>query len=225
MQFTAARTPHFLPPLCASPHSPFMQPRRRQQFPQRPWLATIGPQPDGLTLHLDSGDLRIQLLSDSVVRVAFARSAISSPAPRSMSFPSLPYHRLEAPNARSFVLTTARLHVIVIANPAPSPSQTSPATPSSPKPPAAARRSPPPYRAKPHSTSSSVGTPSPASPSTALVRCSLASQTSRDTTSTSGSTMNIVVPFLVSLRGYGNPCDIYLHLLRRSPPLRRYPAC
>jgi alpha-D-xyloside xylohydrolase len=31
-------------------------------------------QPDGITVHLDGGDLRIQVLSDTVVRVAFAKS-------------------------------------------------------------------------------------------------------------------------------------------------------
>jgi len=36
--------------------------------------ATMERQPDGITLHLDSGDLRIQVLSDAVVRVAFAHS-------------------------------------------------------------------------------------------------------------------------------------------------------
>jgi alpha-D-xyloside xylohydrolase len=37
--------------------------------------ARMDRQPDGMILHLDSGDLRIQVLADTVVRVAFARSA------------------------------------------------------------------------------------------------------------------------------------------------------
>jgi alpha-D-xyloside xylohydrolase len=37
--------------------------------------ATMDRQADGLILHLGSGDLRIQVLSDTVVRVAFAKSA------------------------------------------------------------------------------------------------------------------------------------------------------
>ena len=37
--------------------------------------AKVDRQPDGVTLHLESGDLCIQVLSDTVFRVAFARSA------------------------------------------------------------------------------------------------------------------------------------------------------
>ena len=37
--------------------------------------ARVDRQPDGVTLHLESGDLCIQVLSDTVFRVAFARSA------------------------------------------------------------------------------------------------------------------------------------------------------
>src|SRR5664280_1608407 len=75
-------------------------------------------QPDGLTLHLDSGDLRIQLLSDSVVRVAFAKSvAFFTRA----SLDVLPQTSLTtgwklAERPTSFVLTTAKLHVIVNRN-------------------------------------------------------------------------------------------------------------
>ena len=36
--------------------------------------ARVDRQPDGVTLHLESGDLCIQVLSDTVFRVAFARS-------------------------------------------------------------------------------------------------------------------------------------------------------
>ena len=59
--------------------------------------AKMDRQPDGLILHLDSGDLRIQLLSDTVVRVAFANPPASSAAPRIDVVPHpLLHHRLEA---------------------------------------------------------------------------------------------------------------------------------
>jgi len=72
-------------------------------------------QPDGLILHLDSGDLRIQVLSDTVVRVAFAKSPdFSSRA----SIDVLPHAAftsgwriVERPAA--FTLSTSKLQVTV----------------------------------------------------------------------------------------------------------------
>ncbi len=76
-------------------------------------------QPDGITLHLgpgdDSGDLRIQILSDSVVRVAFARSAgFFSRA----SIDVVPHATQTAgwkfgESPAAFILSTAKLQVIV----------------------------------------------------------------------------------------------------------------
>ena len=72
-------------------------------------------QPDGITLHLDSGELRIQILSDSVVRVAFARSAdFFSRA----SIDVVPHAPLTASwwigeSPAAFILSTAKLRVSV----------------------------------------------------------------------------------------------------------------
>jgi len=76
---------------------------------------TMDRQPDGLILHLDSGDLRIQLLSDTVVRVAFAKS--SSFFSRE-SIDVLPHDPMTSgwkltQHPTSFVLTTDKLQVLV----------------------------------------------------------------------------------------------------------------
>ena len=83
--------------------------------PAAPVARKIDRQPDGLTLHLDAGDLRIQLLSDSIVRVAFARSAdfFSRASLDVLPNPSLTSGWKLAERPASFVLTTAKLHVIV----------------------------------------------------------------------------------------------------------------
>ena len=116
MQFTAAANSAILAAsLCLSALTLHPAPAT-PAIPATPVApARIGPQPDGLTLHLDSGDLRIQLLSDSVVRVAFARSASFFTR---ASLDVLPQASLTtgwklAESHASFVLTTAKLHVIV----------------------------------------------------------------------------------------------------------------
>jgi len=75
----------------------------------------IDRQPDGLTLHLDSGDLRIQILSDTVIRVAFAGSADFF---NRTSIDVVPHTPLTAgwklsERSEAFVLSTAKLQVIV----------------------------------------------------------------------------------------------------------------
>jgi len=77
--------------------------------------ATMERQPDGMTLHLGSGDLRIQVLSDTVVRVAFAKSAdffsrTSVDVVPHASFTS-GWKIVERPTA--FTLSTAKLQVTV----------------------------------------------------------------------------------------------------------------
>ena len=72
-------------------------------------------QPDGMTLHLGSGDLRIQVLSDTVVRVAFAKSAdffsrTSIDVVPHAAFTS-GWKIVERPTA--FTLSTAKLQVMV----------------------------------------------------------------------------------------------------------------
>ncbi len=116
MQFTAAANSAILAAsLCLSALTLHAAPAT-PAIPATPVApARIGPQPDGLTLHLDSGDLRIQLLSDSVVRVAFARSAsfFTRASLDVLPNPSLTTGWKLAERPTSFVLTTARLHVIV----------------------------------------------------------------------------------------------------------------
>ena len=72
-------------------------------------------QPDGLTLHIDSGDLRVQLLSDTVVRVAFARSAdfFSRASIDVVPHDSMTTGWKLAERPASYVLSTAKLQVIV----------------------------------------------------------------------------------------------------------------
>jgi alpha-D-xyloside xylohydrolase len=80
--------------------------------------AKMDRQPDGLILHLDAGDLRIQFLSATVVRVAFAKSsAFFSHA----SIDVVPHDSMTTGwkislRPTSFVLTTAKLQVIVNRN-------------------------------------------------------------------------------------------------------------
>jgi alpha-D-xyloside xylohydrolase len=78
-------------------------------------LPTMDRQPDGITVHLDAGDLRIQVLSDTIVRVAFARSAgffthasidVVPPTPATTGWKIVTRPDL-------FVLTTSKLQVII----------------------------------------------------------------------------------------------------------------
>jgi alpha-D-xyloside xylohydrolase len=77
--------------------------------------ATIGQEPDGMVVHLASGELRIQVVSDSVVRVAFSASpdffshiSIARVPPPSTAAP----FKIDE-SSSDFVLATARLRVIV----------------------------------------------------------------------------------------------------------------
>jgi alpha-D-xyloside xylohydrolase len=77
--------------------------------------ARMDRQPDGMILHLDSGDLRIQVLADTVVRVAFARSAgffsRTSIDVIQHSSTTTGWKISEKPTA--FTLSTSKLQVIV----------------------------------------------------------------------------------------------------------------
>ena len=116
MQFTAAANSAILAAsLCLSALTLHAAPAT-PAIPATPVApARIGPQPDGLTLHLDSGDLRIQLLSDSVVRVAFAKSDsfFTRASLDVLPNPSLTTGWKLAERPTSFILTTAKLQVIV----------------------------------------------------------------------------------------------------------------
>jgi len=72
-------------------------------------------QPDGLTLHLKSGDLRIQLISSSVVRVAFSRSGEffnrNSIARVALPAGSTPFQIRES--SLGFTLSTDELRIMV----------------------------------------------------------------------------------------------------------------
>ena len=80
--------------------------------------ATMERQPDGITLHLDSGDLRIQVLSDAVVRVAFAHSPSFFTHASIDVIPHAPiasgWKLAERPAA--FILSTMKLQVTIDRN-------------------------------------------------------------------------------------------------------------
>ena len=78
-------------------------------------LPVLDRQSDGMIVHLPSGQLRIQVVSDTVVRVAFSASADSFSRPSIMRVPgpaaATPFKISESP--QSFTLATAKLRVVV----------------------------------------------------------------------------------------------------------------
>ena len=80
-----------------------------------PAAPKMEPEPDGMALHFASGELRIQVISDAVVRVAFSgsKSFFSRASIDRVALPpsTAPFKISESSTA--FTLATAKLHVIV----------------------------------------------------------------------------------------------------------------
>jgi alpha-D-xyloside xylohydrolase len=76
---------------------------------------TLDRQPDGMTVHLDSGDLRIQVLSDTVVRVAFSKSSgfFSHASIDVVPHPSFTTGWKISEKTTAFTLSTSRIQVNV----------------------------------------------------------------------------------------------------------------